>query len=70
MYTLENAPEGEYIVEAKYYNSDNNRTKAPTETLLTEFRNVGRPNVQSQTKRITLRGKDQKKVVLKTTIKH
>ena len=57
MYTLEKTPEGSYKVEAKYYSEDANRTKAPTEVLVTVLENLGRENAKSQTKRLTLTGR-------------
>ncbi|MCA9140287.1 MAG: hypothetical protein KDB00_26130, partial [Planctomycetales bacterium] len=56
MYTLQSAPEGDYHVQAKYFRSDQNRTKAPTEILVTLVRDLGRPSMKSQTKRLTLSG--------------
>lgn len=70
MYTLETAPSGEYRVEVKYYSADQNRTKAPTETLLTVMKDIGRPNAKAQTKRITLGGTGEKQFVLKASVKH
>ena len=67
MYTLKLAPAGEYVIDAKYYSSDNNRTKAPTETLLTVFHNLGRRDFESSTNRITLSGKGEKQTVMKVT---
>ena len=46
-----------------YYNNDANRTQAPTETLLTVFRNLGRENMSAITKRVTLTGKGEKQLV-------
>ncbi len=68
MYSLEHAPKGDFKVEAKYFGSDTNRTKAPTETLLTILRNVGRADSQSQTKRITLKGTGEKQLVTELSV--
>lgn len=70
MYSLETAPVGEYRIEAKYYRADANRTKAPTEALLTVLRNVGRPNAKMRTERITLHGADKKQLVMRLRIDH
>lgn len=63
MYSLAKAPQGDFRIEAKYYNNDANRTQAPTETLLTVFRNLGRENMSAITKRVTLTGKGEKQLV-------
>ena len=70
MFSLKTAPQGDYMIAAKYYSSDTNRTKAPTEALLTVFRNIGRASAIKETKRITLRGKGEKREVMKATVKH
>ena len=68
MYSLPHAPVGDYKVEAKYFGSDANRTKAPTEALLTILRNVGRAESLPQTKRFTLKGTGDKQLVLELSV--
>ena len=70
MYTLIEAPDGKFKVEAKYYSSDNNRTKTPSEILVSVFQNLGRTNATSRTQSITLTGKGEKEVVLELDVKH
>lgn len=65
MYTLAEAAEGGYQIQAKYFRTDQNRTKAPTEVLLTLVRDLGRPTMKSQTKRLTLSGQQEKETVLR-----
>ena len=70
MYSLASAPQGTYKIEANYYNTDTNRTKTPSEVLVTVIRNLGRPNSDSTTKQVTLGGKKEKKTVLSIEYKH
>ena len=70
MYRIEIAPAGTYSVAAKYYSADNNRTKAPTEVLLTLFQDVGRTNAKMETKRVTLSGQGDKQAVMAVDVKH
>lgn len=64
MYVLKKAPVGNYKVEAKYYSSDNNRTKAPTEVLVTLLENIGQDDSRNQSHRITLsHGGDMNRVL-------
>lgn len=69
MYTLETAPAGAYKVAAKYYRSDDSRTRAPTEVLITTFRDIGRSTASRETKLITLEGTGEKQAVATVTVK-
>ncbi|MCO8120162.1 VWA domain-containing protein [Stieleria sp. TO1_6] len=69
MYTLATAPSGEYKVQARYFRSDQNRTSAPTEVLVTLVRDLGRSSASRQTKRFTLSGQQEKQSVLQFRVK-
>ncbi|MEO1530176.1 MAG: hypothetical protein AAFX06_32655, partial [Planctomycetota bacterium] len=68
MYVLADAPAGEYHVEAKYFRQDQNRTKAPTETLFTVIRYLGEEGASVQTKRVTLTGKGDRQSILRLRV--
>lgn len=68
MYKLKSAPVGEFDIRAKYFRSDANVTKAPTATLVTVYKNLGRPGSSARTKVMRLTRPDQKIHVMKTSI--
>lgn len=65
MYTLPSALEGGYQIQAKYFRSDQNRTKAPTEILVTLVRDLGRPTMKALSKRVTLSGDQEMETVMR-----
>ena len=60
MYKNENAPAGDFDIRAKYFRSDRNTTRAPTATLVTVYRNLGRPGSSARSKLVRLAKPDEK----------
>lgn len=54
MYVLPKAPEGKYVVRAKYFASDANRASARTKVYATITRNWGKPGEKTEERVVTL----------------